>query len=87
MLSDDVTEVTRRLAHVPLFEGLHSDVLERIVAIAHARQVDSGHFFFNEGDQADEFFVLTGRFATDSSIRRLNDSSLCLHSNTSSGAS
>ncbi len=59
IVPDHVTEVTRQLSHVPLFEGLRSDVLEQIVALAHPRPVDAVHFFFNEGDQATEFFVLT----------------------------
>ena len=59
MSSDDITELTRRLSHVALFEGVRPEVLAPIVAVAHSRQVDSGRFFFNEGDQATEFLVLT----------------------------
>jgi CRP-like cAMP-binding protein len=59
MASPDVPELARRLSHVPLFEGLTVDVLERIVGVAHARQISAGEFFFTEGDRADEFLVLT----------------------------
>jgi CRP-like cAMP-binding protein len=55
----DSSEIARRLAHVPLFEGLPADTLTRVVGLAHPRQLESGGFFFNEGDEADLFFVLT----------------------------
>ena len=60
MASADVAELARRLSQVPLFDGLQADVLERIVAVAHARKADAGQFFFHEGDAADEFLVLIG---------------------------
>jgi CRP-like cAMP-binding protein len=60
MAARDATEIVRRLAHVPLFEGLSADTLVRIVGLAHAKTVDAGELFFSEGDQADVFFVLTG---------------------------
>lgn len=54
----DAAQIARRLAHVPLFEGLREETLERIVGLAHSRQIDAGDLFFREGDQADEFLVL-----------------------------
>jgi CRP-like cAMP-binding protein len=58
MDTQDLSEVTRRLSHVPLFQGVAGDVLARIVGLAHSTQLDTGAFFFNEGDPAEEFFVL-----------------------------
>ena len=55
----DVAETARRLLHVPLFEGLSLDTLAQIVSLSYPKQANAGDFFFNEGDQADEFFVLT----------------------------
>ena len=48
-----------QLAHVPLFKGVASEALRQIVALAHLRHVAYGEFFFNEGDDALDFFVLT----------------------------
>jgi len=59
MAVQDVTEIARRLVHVPLFEGLSADTLARIVSLSYPKDVGTGAFFFNEGDQADEFLVLT----------------------------
>jgi CRP-like cAMP-binding protein len=42
-----------------LFKGVGPDVLTRIVALAHIKQIAAGQFFYNEGDPAEEFFVLT----------------------------
>jgi CRP-like cAMP-binding protein len=47
------------LGHVPLFKGVASGTLRQIIALAHLRHVAYGKFFFNEGDEALEFFVLT----------------------------
>lgn len=55
----DVPELAKRLAHVPLFQGLAADVLSRIVTRGQSKQVDASRFFFTEGDPADEMFVLT----------------------------
>ena len=54
----DVTETARRLLHVPLFEGLSQDTLAEIVSLSYPKEANAGEFFFNEGDQADEFLVL-----------------------------
>jgi CRP-like cAMP-binding protein len=35
------------------------DTLGEIVRVSYAKEADAGEFFFNEGDQADEFLVLT----------------------------
>jgi len=59
MAVQDVAEIARRLVHVPLFEGLSMDTLAQIVSLSYPKEVGTGEFFFNEGDQADEFLVLT----------------------------
>jgi len=59
MAAEHVAEIVRRLAHVPLFDGLSTDTLGRIVSLSHSKQVATGEFFFNEGDDAEEFLVLT----------------------------
>lgn len=59
MIPRDPSEITRQLAHVPLFEGLPADALARIAGEASAKQLEAGDFFFSEGDPADAFFVLT----------------------------
>src|SRR5262245_29012372 len=56
----DNTDLARQLADVPLFKGVPRDVLLRIVALAHQRRLAAGECFFNEGDAADAFYVLTG---------------------------
>lgn len=55
----DRRDLARQLTHVRLFEGLPLDVLERCVGLAHSTSRAAGEFFFNEGDEADHFFVLT----------------------------
>jgi CRP-like cAMP-binding protein len=59
MAARDASVITGQLAHVRLFEGVPDETLARIVGLAQSRHVDSGAFFFNEGDQAELFFVLT----------------------------
>jgi CRP-like cAMP-binding protein len=59
MAVQDVAEIARRLVHVPLFEGLSVNTLAQIVSLSYPKEVRTGEFFFNEGDQADEFLVLT----------------------------
>ena len=59
MASQDLSAISHELAHVPLFEGLPADTLTRVVGLAHQKQLESGGFFFSEGDDADLFFVLT----------------------------
>ena len=59
MAVQDVAEIARRLLHVPLFEGLSLDTLAQIVSLSYPKEANAGEFFFNEGDQADEFLVLT----------------------------
>ncbi len=53
-------DVSARLANVPLFKGLRGEVLVRIVDRSYLSQKVAGEFFFNEGEPAEEFFVLTG---------------------------
>jgi CRP-like cAMP-binding protein len=54
----DTADVTRQLAGVALFEGLPTDALARVAALAHPRPLPAGGYFFNEGQEAEEFFVL-----------------------------
>ena len=58
MAVQNVAEIARRLLHVPLFEGLPLDSLAHIVSLSFPKEANAGGFFFNEGDQADEFLVL-----------------------------
>ena len=55
----DTPALARQLGHVPLFQGLAVDVLARIGGQAHSKAIGTGELFFNEGDQAEAFFVLT----------------------------
>ena len=55
----EAADAARQLGQVPLFQGLAADALARIRAQAHATAIGAGEWFFNEGDQADAFFVLT----------------------------
>ena len=59
MPSRGPSEILRQMAQVPLFEGVPDETLERIVGLAHSKQLDTGGFFFSEGDPAEFFFVLT----------------------------
>ena len=45
---------------MPLFKGLQGDALSRIVGLARTAEMAAGACFFNEGEAADAFFVLTG---------------------------
>ena len=55
----DVMELVHQLATVPLFKGLAPDILRPIIALGHLTPMQAGTFFFNEGDDAERFFVLT----------------------------
>jgi CRP/FNR family transcriptional regulator, nitrogen oxide reductase regulator len=59
MAPRDTPEAPERLAHVPLFAGLPTAALARIAGLAHAKSVEAGGLFFNQGDEAQAFFVLT----------------------------
>ena len=58
-LPHDTAELARQLGHVPLFQGLTADVLASIRGQAHSKAIGTGELFFNEGDHAEAFFVLT----------------------------
>ena len=58
-LPQRIAEIARQLDNVPLFQGLAADVLARIRDQAHSKAVGMGELFFNEGDDAEAFFVLT----------------------------
>jgi CRP-like cAMP-binding protein len=58
-LPHDTAELSRQLGHVPLFQGLAADVMARIRDRARVQEIGAGELFFNEGDAADAFFVLT----------------------------
>lgn len=53
-----MTALIRRLENVPLFAGLQTGQLARIIALAHPTKVAGGELFFREEDPADRFFVL-----------------------------
>jgi CRP-like cAMP-binding protein len=52
-------DLSHHLAEVPLFKGVNGQVLTRVVDRAHLTHMETGGFFFTEGDAADTFFVLT----------------------------
>ncbi|MDE3155048.1 MAG: Crp/Fnr family transcriptional regulator [Acidobacteriota bacterium] len=56
---DDTTARLAWLARVPLFQGLGPDALVRVADLAHPAGRAAGAYFFQEGEQADEFFMLT----------------------------
>lgn len=58
-LPQHIAEIARQLDKVPLFQGLAADVLARIRDQAHSKAVGMGESFFNEGDDAQAFYVLT----------------------------
>jgi CRP-like cAMP-binding protein len=58
-LPREISETARQLDNVPLFQGLGGDVLARVRDQAHSKAVGTGELFFNEGDDAEAFFVLT----------------------------
>src|SRR3954451_17234637 len=58
-LPQRIAEVARQLDNVLLFQGLAADVLACIRDQAHSKAVGMGELFFNEGDDAQAFFVLT----------------------------
>jgi CRP/FNR family transcriptional regulator, nitrogen oxide reductase regulator len=55
----ETSEIAHQLDSVPLFQGLGGDVLARVRDQAHSKAVGTGELFFNEGDDAEAFFVLT----------------------------
>ncbi len=46
------------LRHMPIFGGLTDDTLSLILSHANPRFVESGDYFFQEGDGADSLFVI-----------------------------
>jgi CRP/FNR family transcriptional regulator, nitrogen oxide reductase regulator len=56
---DAATVRAQQLAKVPLFRDVAIDVLRPIIALARLKRVRVAEFFFNERDEAKEFFVLT----------------------------
>jgi CRP-like cAMP-binding protein len=59
MASQQLPAITRQLEHSPLFEGLPVETLTRVIGLARPKQLECDEFFFNEGDEAELFFVLT----------------------------
>jgi len=55
----DRSGLADQLADVAFFKGLPAGSLSRIVSLAHTRPLDAGLFFFNEGEDAEAFYVLT----------------------------
>ena len=47
MTSRATSEITSRLAHAPLFEGLPQAALSRIVGLAHPKRLGAGALFFS----------------------------------------
>lgn len=59
MAAHDVSQPGGPLSQAALFKGLPADVLTRIAALGHSKQLEAGELFFGEGDPAEAFFVLT----------------------------
>ena len=57
--SDDDPELAGQLRQVPLFQGLDAAVLARVRGLARTKAIGAGDHFFDEGEAADAFFVLT----------------------------
>src|SRR2546425_7450117 len=55
----EATELARQRVTVPLFKNLAPEILGPIIALGRLTPMSSGTFFFNEGDDAERFFVLT----------------------------
>jgi CRP-like cAMP-binding protein len=55
----DAPELAKQLSQVPLFQGLADAVLARVRGQARTKAIGTGELFFNEGEAADAFFVLT----------------------------
>src|SRR5438046_5406441 len=55
----EATELARQLVTVPLFKNLAPEILGPIIALGRLTPLSAGTFFFNEGDDAERFFVLT----------------------------
>lgn len=55
----ETSKIAQQLDTVPLFQGLGAEVLARVRDQAHSKAVGVGELFFNEGDDAEAFFVLT----------------------------
>jgi CRP-like cAMP-binding protein len=47
-----------KIKQIPLFQGVPEKDLSRLIAAAHRKNVDSGGFFFLQGDPADRMFIL-----------------------------
>lgn len=58
-VAHEATELARQLASVPLFKDLTPEILKPIIALGRLTPMPAGEFFFNEGDDADRFFVMT----------------------------
>jgi CRP-like cAMP-binding protein len=70
---------TAVLKKVPLFEGLNSTQLAKVVAITSERQYQAGEKIFKEGDAGSEFFViLQGRVRISKSIAGVGEEALAI---------
>lgn len=49
---------SERLRHFPFFAGLNHDQLMNIAKMANEKTVEEGHYFFHEGDDVQEFYIV-----------------------------
>ena len=56
---DEAPELAGQLSQVPLFQGLDAAVQARVRSLARTKAIGAGDHFFDEGEAADAFFVLT----------------------------
>jgi CRP-like cAMP-binding protein len=54
------TDIAKRLGGVPLFKGVGDGALGQVARLAQTKHAAAGESFFNEGDEADSFYVLLG---------------------------
>lgn len=50
---------TGEIAKIPLFEGVSTQDLRKILSTAHLKHLCEGEFFFFQGDHAERMFILT----------------------------
>ncbi len=54
----DADKIVELLGQSPLFAGLSADELQTVASSAHSRQVQTGAFFFHQGEPATALYVL-----------------------------
>ncbi len=67
------------LKKVALFEGLTSDQLQKVAAIAKDRKLNAGDHVFKEGERGDEFFVImSGKVRISKNVPGVGEEALAI---------